>query len=122
MKDLIKWILSYIPVFLFDFLSIVKSPLKHIRKQFHYARKQANINDVRFHDLRHTFASHYIMNGGDLLSLKQILGHSTLKMVERYAHLSHSHKQNMLNKLNYSDKNYPRSVTSDENNNLYSIK
>lgn len=40
------------------------------------------------HVLRHTFASHYIMNGGDILSLQKILGHSDIKMTMVYAHLS----------------------------------
>lgn len=43
------------------------------------------------HVLRHTFASHFIMNGGDLLSLQKILGHSTLAMTLRYAHLAEDH-------------------------------
>jgi integrase len=37
----------------------------------------AGIQDFRFHDLRHTFASWYMMNGGDLYELAKILGHST---------------------------------------------
>ncbi|SIS98181.1 Site-specific recombinase XerD [Thalassolituus maritimus] len=40
------------------------------------------------HALRHTFASHFMMNGGDILQLKEILGHSTLTMTIRYAHLA----------------------------------
>lgn len=43
------------------------------------------------HVLRHTFASHFIMNGGDILSLQRILGHSTIQMTMRYAHLSEEH-------------------------------
>lgn len=45
----------------------------------------------RTHVLRHTFASHFIMNGGDLLTLQKILGHRTIQMTMRYAHLSPGH-------------------------------
>jgi len=75
-------------------------PLKSVRKPFMRALKLAGIEDFRFHDLRHTFASHYVMNGGDLLSLRDILGHSNLKMVERYSHLAAAYKQKMINNLN----------------------
>lgn len=47
----------------------------------------------RTHVLRHTFASHFIMNGGDLLTLQKILGHRTIQMTMRYAHLSPGHLQ-----------------------------
>ena len=47
----------------------------------------AEISGFRFHDLRHTFASWYMMNGGDLYELAKILGHSNIKMTERYAKL-----------------------------------
>jgi integrase len=43
---------------------------------------------MRFHDLRHTFASHFMMKGGDLWKLKKILGHKSIAMTERYSHLS----------------------------------
>lgn len=43
---------------------------------------------IRFHDLRHTFASHWVMNGGDLFKLQKILGHKTVQMTMRYAHLA----------------------------------
>lgn len=42
---------------------------------------------IRFHDLRHTFASHWVMNGGDIYRLKDILGHASIAMTNRYAHL-----------------------------------
>jgi integrase len=51
----------------------------------------AGISDFRFHDLRHTFASWYMMNGGDLYELAKILGHSNIKMTERYAKLAKQH-------------------------------
>lgn len=43
---------------------------------------------IVFHDLRHTFASFWVMNGGDLYKLQKILGHKSTKMTERYSHLS----------------------------------
>lgn len=50
--------------------------------------KAAELDKIRFHDLRHTFASHWVMKGGDLYKLKRILGHSDIKMTMRYAHLA----------------------------------
>ena len=47
--------------------------------------------NFRFHDLRHTFASWYMMNGGDLYALAKILGHANIKMTERYAKLAKQH-------------------------------
>jgi integrase len=53
--------------------------------------RRSRIQDFRFHDLRHTFASWYMMNGGDLYELAKILGHSNIKMTERYAKLGRAH-------------------------------
>lgn len=54
------------------------------------ARQRSGLNNLRFHDLRHTFASWFIQRGGDALNLKEILGHSSTQMTERYAHLNSS--------------------------------
>ena len=53
--------------------------------------KEPGSKIFRFHDLRHTFASWYMMNGGDLYELAKILGHSNIKMTERYARLAKQH-------------------------------
>ena len=51
------------------------------------------------HVLRHSFASHFVMNGGNLLSLQRILGHSSIEMTMRYSHLAEDHAIDAL-KLN----------------------
>ena len=56
--------------------------LKH---GFIAAVKRAGIEDFRFHDLRHTFASHFVMRGGSLKALQELLGHTTLTMTMKYA-------------------------------------
>lgn len=63
-----------------------------IKKAFSKARKRAGLDDVRFHDLRHTFARHLVMAGVDLTTVKELLGHKSTKMPERYSHLSPKHK------------------------------
>ncbi len=45
------------------------------------------------HVLRHTFASRFVMNGGNILTLQRILGHTTLAMTMRYTHLAPDHLQ-----------------------------
>ena len=52
------------------------------------ARKEAGIEDVRLHDLRHTMASHAVMNGVPVLVVSRLPGHSNVRMTLRYAHLA----------------------------------
>jgi len=62
--------------------------LKDVKGAFGRVLKDASITNFRFHDLRHTFASHYMMSGGNLYTLAKILGHKDIKMTQRYADLS----------------------------------
>jgi integrase len=64
---------------------------QRVEGSFEDLLERAAIKDFRFHDLRHTFASWYIMNGGDLYELAKILGHSNIRMTERYAKLARKH-------------------------------
>ncbi|MCC6914967.1 MAG: tyrosine-type recombinase/integrase, partial [Rhodospirillaceae bacterium] len=60
----------------------------------------AGIKNFRFHDLRHTAASYAAMAGASLLELAEMLGHKTLAMVKRYAHLSEAHSATVVDKMN----------------------
>lgn len=62
-----------------------------VKRSFSTAIRRARIHDFHFHDLRHTFASHLVMAGIDLTTVSRLLGHKTLTMTLRYAHLAPAH-------------------------------
>ena len=80
---------------------------KNVQKSFESACRRAGINDFRFHDLRHTFASQLAMSGVDMLCLKEILGHASMKMTLRYAHLAPGHKVQAVKLLDERQKKKP---------------
>jgi integrase len=66
-----------------------RAPARDTKTAWARVLRLARIEDFRFHDLRHTFASHFAMKGGNIYALAKILGHSNPKMtLDRYAHLS----------------------------------
>ena len=67
-----------------------------IRTAWESAVKKAELIDFRFHDLRHTTASYLAMNSASLPEISEVLGHKTLQMVRRYAHLSEQHTAGVL--------------------------
>jgi integrase len=76
----------------------------HVYRYFSQAQERANIErKIRFHDLRHTFASHFMMNGGSIFDLQKVLGHTDIKMTQRYAHHSPEHLQNSLKFFGFGD-------------------
>jgi len=70
-----------------------------IRYAWYEALRQAEIDQFRFHDLRHSAASYLAMNGASLVEIADVLGHRTLVMVKRYAHLSEGHTRSVLDRM-----------------------
>ncbi|MGH1575184.1 tyrosine-type recombinase/integrase [Methylobacterium sp. P31] len=58
-----------------------------MRKGFRAACRRAKSENMRWRDLRHTFASWFVQRGGDLYKLSRILGHTGLQMTSRYGYL-----------------------------------
>jgi len=80
----------------------IKNPLNPIDLQqpWETARKNAGITDFTWHDLRHCTASYLAMNGASMADIAAVLGHKTLQMVKRYAHLSDGHVSNVVASMN----------------------
>ena len=68
-------------------------------KPWKKALREADIEDFRFHDLRHTCASYLAQNGASLLEIADVLGHKQIQMTKRYAHLCVDHKQKLIDKV-----------------------
>ncbi|WP_395684340.1 tyrosine-type recombinase/integrase [Dokdonella sp.] len=71
-----------------------------IDKMFNDATARARIEGFRFHDLRHTAASWLAMSGATLAEIAEVLGHKTLAMVKRYAHLTEGHTRGVVERMN----------------------
>ncbi len=68
-------------------------PFVEIGKAFRNACRRAKIKGFRFHDLRHTFASRLIEAGVDIITVRDLLGHSSVKLTERYTHSKNEQKK-----------------------------
>jgi integrase len=74
--------------------------IRSVRTSFIAARKASGLDDVRFHDLRHTFASRLVQAGVPLYDVGQLMGHKSLEMVQRYAHLAPDYQERAIAALN----------------------
>ncbi len=70
-----------------------------LRKPWMASMEAADVEGFRFHDLRHSAASYLAMNGASLAEIAEVLGHKTLQMVKRYAHLSEAHTAGVISRL-----------------------
>ena len=77
----------------------VKGAPMALRASFLKALKSAEIEDFRWHDLRHSFASELAMSGASLAELAEAMGHKTLSMVKRYAHLTEGHISKVVERM-----------------------
>lgn len=84
---------------LFPAVKSTQAKPKDIRKAWLAVARKAELNDFRFHDLRHSCASYLAMSGASLLEIAEVLGHKTLNMVKRYAHLSPNHTHEVVRRM-----------------------
>ncbi|MNV98593.1 Tyrosine recombinase XerC [compost metagenome] len=70
-----------------------------VRDSWAEARKICGLEHVRWHDLRHTCASWLVMAGVPLHTVSEVLGHSSMAMTRRYAHLSPEHLSDAIKKI-----------------------
>lgn len=78
------------------------SSIKSIKTSFNKACKRAGI-EATPHTLRHTFASHLVMNQVDLVSIKELLGHSNISTTMIYSHVSEEYKEKTVARLPWSN-------------------
>jgi integrase len=74
-------------------------PFRDFDAHWYRALKAAGIEDFHFHDLRHSFASYLAMEGASLIEVANVLGHRSLRMTLRYAHLTPAYRQTRLTRM-----------------------
>ena len=77
-----------------------EKPFLDMKAGFKGACKRAGISNLRFHDLRHTFASRLVERGVDIETLKELLGHHSITITQRYIHSSDERKRAAVELLN----------------------
>ena len=73
-----------------------------LRRQWDKAREKTGLNHIRFHDLRHTYASWLVQSNVPMRAVQELLGHTTITTTQRYAHLSTEHLKAAVSKISKS--------------------
>jgi integrase len=81
------------------FVTIQGQPLHGYKHWFDPAVAEAGLRDFTWYCLRHTFASRRAMAGVDILTIFELMGHRTIQMTKRYAHLAPAHNQDAVDRL-----------------------
>ena len=89
-----------------------RSETRYIKRAYNSAVEAADLDDVTFHTLRHTFASWAVMRGVTLKELQELLGHSSLTMTMRYAHLAPEHLRMAVSRLEGLTGSAPANVSA----------
>jgi integrase len=87
---------------------------RYIQTAYNNAVAAAKLDDVNFHTLRHTFASWAVMRGVTLKELQELLGHASLAMTMRYAHLAPEHLRTAVSRLEGLTSTEPTKVLAQE--------
>lgn len=74
-------------------------PMKDVKTAFNAAKRRAKIKELRFQDLRHTFASRLVERGVDLITVKELLGHHSVLITQRYTHSNSEQKRKAVDNL-----------------------
>lgn len=75
--------------------------IESFRHGFNKAKREAGINDITIHTLRHTFASHLANKGVPLFTIGELLGHTNTRTTKIYSHLANEHLQKAVNQIDY---------------------
>ncbi len=89
--------------FVFQYEDLKTGELKHLRyfrRAFETACRRAKIVGFTFHDLCHTFASRLVRSGVDLITVKDLLGHYSVRTMERYTHSNQEQERKAVQLLN----------------------
>jgi len=103
------------------FLSTIGEPItaNTIKLVFSRLAKNSGVKRLHAHLCRHTFAINYLMNGGDIFSLREILGHTTLEMVNNYLHFTRSQLTARHHKFSPMDRFHKEQTAVKENSQMH---
>lgn len=87
-------------------------PYTQVRKGFKNACQKAGVKELRFHDLRHTFATRLIESGADIITVRDLLGHFSVRVTQRYTHPGQDKKREAVELLLAREAKQPESPES----------